>query len=119
MEQEEKKNEWRMADPILSDQDDLEMICRKMQSRADTAYGDFFYQLDTDALKRAVEAVKKARKIYLLGLGSSYSAAYDLFHKLRRAGFDANCYQDLNMVTEFFNYIDHRDVVLAFSYSGQ
>ncbi len=118
-EQEEKKNEWRMADPILSDQDDLEMICRKMQSRADTAYGDFFYQLDTDALKRAVEAVKKARKIYLLGLGSSYSAAYDLFHKLRRAGFDANCYQDLNMVTEFFNYIDHRDVVLAFSYSGQ
>lgn len=118
-EPEEKKSEWRMADPILSQQDSLETICEKMQARTDTALRDFFYQLDRDALKEAVDAVKKARKIYLLGLGASYSVAYDLFHKLRRAGFDANCYQDLNMVTEFFNYIDHRDVVLAFSYSGQ
>lgn len=63
--------------------------------------------------------VKSARKLYLLGIGSSYTVAYDLFHKLRRAGFDANCYQDINMVTEFFNYIDDRDVVIAVSYSGQ
>ena len=70
------------------------------------------------ALEEAVEAVKRARKIYLLGLGASYASAYDLFHKLRRAGFDASCYQDINMVTEFFSYLDHRDVVLAFSYSG-
>ena len=117
--QEDKKSEWRMADPILSEGDDLEAICGKMQARTDVAFRDFFYQLDRKALEQAVQMVKKARKIYLLGLGASYASAYDLFHKLRRAGYDANCYQDLNMVTEFFNYIDHRDLVLAFSYSGQ
>lgn len=117
--QEDKKSEWRMADPILSEGDDLEAICGKMQARTDVEFRDFFYQLDRKALEQAVQMVKKARKIYLLGLGASYASAYDLFHKLRRAGYDANCYQDLNMVTEFFNYIDHRDLVLAFSYSGQ
>ena len=110
----ENRGEWRMADPILSDEDDLNTICSKMQARTESAFRDFFYQLDKEALEQAVETVKKARKIYLLGLGASYAAAYDLFHKLRRAGFDASCYQDLNMVTEFFSYIDQRDAVLAF-----
>lgn len=115
----ENRGEWRMADPILSDEDDLDAICSKMQARTEKIFRDFFYQLDHEALEKAVRAVKKARKIYLLGLGASYTSAYDLFHKLRRAGFDASCYQDLNMVTEFFSYLDQRDVVVAFSYSGQ
>ncbi len=111
--------EWKMADPVLSKEDNLESICEKMQTRTESAFKDFFYQLDRQELERAVNMVKSARKLYLLGIGSSYTVAYDLFHKLRRAGFDANCYQDINMVTEFFNYIDDRDVVIAVSYSGQ
>lgn len=111
--------EWKMADPVLSKEDNLESICEKMQTRTESAFKDFFYQLDRQELERAVNMVKGARKLYLLGIGSSYTVAYDLFHKLRRAGFDANCYQDINMVTEFFNYIDDRDVVIAVSYSGQ
>ena len=111
--------EWKMADPVLSKEDNLESICEKMQARTESAFKDFFYQLDRQELERAVNMVKSARKLYLLGIGSSYTVAYDLFHKLRRAGFDANCYQDINMVTEFFNYIDDRDVVIAVSYSGQ
>lgn len=111
--------EWKMADPVLSKEDNLESICEKMQTRTESAFKDFFYQLDRQELERAVNMVKCARKLYLLGIGSSYTVAYDLFHKLRRAGFDANCYQDINMVTEFFNYIDDRDVVIAVSYSGQ
>lgn len=111
--------EWKMADPVLSKEDNLESICEKMQARTESAFKDFFYQLERQELERAVNMVKSARKLYLLGIGSSYTVAYDLFHKLRRAGFDANCYQDINMVTEFFNYIDDRDVVIAVSYSGQ
>ena len=111
--------EWKMADPVLSKEDNLESICEKMQARTESAFKDFFYQLDRQELERAVNMVKSARKLYLLGIGSSYTVAYDLFYKLRRAGFDANCYQDINMVTEFFNYIDDRDVVIAVSYSGQ
>ena len=114
-----KDHEWKMVDPIISKEDDLDGLCRKMSILVDAAYKDFFYQLDKDALDAAISAVKKARRIYLLGIGASMLPAQDLFHKLKRIDLDANYYSDLNMVSEFFNYIDERDVVIAFSYSGQ
>ena len=110
---------WKMVDPIISEEDDLDDLCNKMHFLVEASYKDFFYQLDKERLKKAIQVVKKARKIYLLGIGASMLPAYDLFHKLRRINLDASYYSDLNMVCEFFNYIDERDVVIAFSYSGQ
>jgi len=113
------ENEEEMVDPIIERDDDLDTMCHKMEVLFNTSSQDFFYQLDKQALERAIEVVGRARKIYLIGIGASYLPAYDLFHKLKRADFNAACYQDINMVIEFFNYIDERDVVIAFSYSGQ
>lgn len=114
-----KDQGWKMVDPIVSKDDDLDGLCNKMSVLVEAAYKDFFFQLDKKALEQAILAVKKARRIYLLGIGASMLPAYDLFHKLRRIDLDANYYADLNMLSEFFNYIDERDVVIAFSYSGQ
>lgn len=112
-------NEWKMVDPIISKDDDLDGLCKKMEVLAETSFKDFFYQLDKETLAKAIESIKKARRIYVLGIGTSMLPAYDLFHKLKRADFNANFYFDSNMLVEFFNYIDDRDVVIAFSYSGQ
>lgn len=108
-----------IIDPIISKGDDLDILCRKMEVLVNTAFQDFFYQLDKAALDKAIHKIKKARRIYLMGIGASMLPAYDLFHKLKRADFNADYYQDINMMVEFFNYIDSRDVVIAFSYSGQ
>lgn len=113
------ENEEDMVDPIIAKGDDLDTMCHKMGVLLSTSFQDFFYQLDKQELGRAIEVVGQARRIYLIGIGASSLPAYDLFHKLKRADFDAACYQDINMVIEFFNYIDERDVVIAFSYSGQ
>lgn len=115
----EKENKYKIVDSIISKDDDLKNICLKMFNRTQNSLEDFFYQLDYEQLELAINKVKSARHIYTLGIGASYSAAYDCFHRLRRAGFDANCYMDINMFTEFLNYVDERDVLLAFSYSGQ
>lgn len=112
-------NDWNALDPIVSKTDSLEMLGVKMQNMVEGALKDLFYQLDYDELDRAVHAIRGARQIYLFGIGASMLPAYDLFHKLKRAGFPANYYQDLNMTAEFLNYIDERDLVIAFSYSGQ
>lgn len=114
-----QETEEDMVDPIISMEDDLDTLCHKLDVMITSEFQDFFYQLDKDALLKAIEAVKKARKIYLLGIGASMLPAYDLFHKLRRADFPADFYQDIDMMVEFFNYIDKRDVIIAFSYSGQ
>lgn len=112
-------NDWNMVDPIISKEDSLELLCAKMENLVEGALKDLFYQIDYAELERAIHAVRKARRIYLLGIGASMLPAYDLFHKLKRADFDASYYSDLNMVVEFMHYIDERDVIIAFSYSGQ
>lgn len=114
-----QESEEHMVDPIISREDNLDSMCDKLEVLINTAFQDFFYQLDTKRLAHAVAAIKGARQIYLMGIGASMLPAYDLFHKLRRANFRADYYQDINMMQEFFNYIDERDVVIAFSYSGQ
>ena len=49
--------EWKMADPVLSKEDNLESICEKMQARTESAFKDFFYQLERQELERAVNMV--------------------------------------------------------------
>ena len=41
------------------------------------------------------------------------------YYKLKRADFDTFFSLDTNMVMEFFSYMDEKDDVVAFSYSGQ
>lgn len=114
-----QENEWEIKDLIISPEDSMSEVCAKMKKMVETSIDDFFYQMDETMLKQAVETLRKSRRIYTLGIGASMMPAYDLFHKLKRADFNSFYSQDTNMVMEFFNYLDHRDTVVAFSYSGQ
>lgn len=115
----EHDNDWGVMDLIISPEDSIDDLCQKLGQMQTTAMKDFFYQLDRESLARAIAVLKKSRRIYTLGIGASMMPAYDLFHKLKRADFNVFYSQDTNMVMEFFNYLDERDSVVAFSYSGQ
>ncbi|MDQ0360174.1 MurR/RpiR family transcriptional regulator [Breznakia pachnodae] len=106
-------------DPIISKDDNVEVLCEKMNSLVSSANEDFYYQLDYQALEESIKIIQKARKIYLLGIGASSLPAYDLFHKLNRANIDTFFNFDAHMTVEFFNYLTNEDVVIAFSYSGR
>lgn len=80
---------------------------------------DFFYQLDKKLLKKSFDIIRKAKSIYILGIGASSLPAYDLFHKLKRVNFNAFFFEDAHLNAEAFNYIGDKDVVIAFSYSGR
>ena len=115
----DKDSDWRVMDLIISPEYSIDGLCQKLEQKLATAMKDFFYQLDKEALLQAIHVLKKSRRIYTLGIGASMMPAYDLFHKLKRADFNSFYSQDTNMVMEFFNYLDERDSVVAFSYSGQ
>lgn len=104
---------------IISANDNVKELCDKIMLLIKSSNEDFFYQLDKNHLDKAFKLIRKARNIYMLGIGASSLSAYDLFHKLKRANFNAFFYEDAHLNAEFFNYLTEEDVVVAFSYSGR
>lgn len=74
--------------------------------------------LDTQALDQAIAWLSQARRIYLLGVGTSGLIAYDLYHRLNRYGKPTMYETDTHMNLEFVSQSTDADVVLAISYSG-
>lgn len=106
------------VDPIISKDDSLEMLCTKMKALMEETTIDVFDTLDTDQLETAIHLVRKSQTVYLLGIGSSALPAYDLFHKLNRAGRKAFFTADLHISLETLTSATTEDVAICFSYSG-
>ena len=112
-------NDLLEIDPIVQKNDDLPVIIEKVAAMLSTTVSDTANFLDEQVLQEVITALKKARRIYLIGVGASSVVAYDLAHKLNRAGFLALHSWDGHMVMENLAYLNEQDVVLSFSYSGE
>ncbi|MEG2254830.1 MAG: MurR/RpiR family transcriptional regulator, partial [Vagococcus sp.] len=91
-------NEIIEIDPIVQKNDDLSTIIDKVAVMLSTTVSDTANFLDEKVIQEAISALKKARRIYLIGVGSSGVIAYDLAHKFNRAGFLALISWDGHMV---------------------
>ncbi|MFA5562428.1 MAG: MurR/RpiR family transcriptional regulator [Eubacteriales bacterium] len=74
--------------------------------------------ISRDNLTLASDAIAGARKVVLVGLGSSAAVAVDMANKLLRAGCDANTYADTHMQTIAISFLGQRDVLVGISHSG-
>lgn len=74
--------------------------------------------LDIDAIVKAANYIKNAKRVVILGMGSSHPVALDLQHKLLRLGIDASAYMDSHMQTIATSLLSEDDVVFAISHSG-
>ena len=74
--------------------------------------------LDPDALAVAADAICKAGKIALFGLGNSASVALDASHKFIRAGLNATACSDNHMQMIVASHLAERDVAIGVSHSG-
>jgi len=75
--------------------------------------------IDDKALERAVTIMSNAKRIIIIGYGTSASMAYDLFVKLIRIGID--CYYTTDAHTNALILSEPRegDVLFAISFSGE
>lgn len=105
-------------DTIINREDDVNMLCDKVELLYDTANHDLFALLDKDSLKEAIARLCESENIFLLGIGASSLPAYDMYHKLKRVNIRAHYEFDSHMGVEFLHYIGERDTIIAFSYSG-
>lgn len=74
--------------------------------------------MDAEVVVRAADAIEKARRVVIFGMGSSHSVGLDLQHKLMRLGIDAEAFMDSHMQTIVASLLTEEDVVFAISHSG-
>jgi DNA-binding MurR/RpiR family transcriptional regulator len=75
--------------------------------------------LDLKALQAAVDLVGAARRIDVIGIGASGFVAHDLQQKLHRIGLIAFVWTDIHAALTAAALVDHRDVVIGISHSGE
>ncbi|MGM0122798.1 hypothetical protein IGI37_000164 [Enterococcus sp. AZ194] len=108
----------RQIDPIVSENDSLDVLCGKVETLIKDTATDVFNTVDRDVLAKAINHIKKAQNVFLFGIGASSLIAYDLFHKFSRAGIRSSFIFDIHIGIEMLNYATADDVVIAVTYSG-
>lgn len=93
-------------------------IFQKRKSDVALALENTAKALAPDLLEQAASAISRARRILIIGLGSSAPVALDAQHKFLRAGLDAAVYSDNHMQAIAISHVSQQDVVIAISHSG-
>lgn len=112
------KGDQKEIDPIIAVDDTLLDMSEKIKVLIKDTADDTFLDINFDILQIAIEKIRKARTVYLFGIGASSLPAYDLFHKLNRSGKQSSFVFDPHIGIEMLSYATAEDVVIAFSYSG-
>ena len=108
--------------PLFSEKiynhDSLKTIIKKSKSSDSLAVEQTYKLLKLDTFANAVKALKKAKKIYLYGIGSSSICCTDFAQKLSRLGYNVVFFSDFHIQLAATTYITKDDAALAISYSG-
>src|SRR5699024_9552188 len=70
-------------------------------------------------LSKAIEALKKARKIVFYGVGGSSIVAMDALYKFTKLGFQVEFNQDFHYMLSLIPFLNKDDVFVAISMSGK
>jgi len=107
----------KINENLLPDDSPEEIISKTFSSTINTLTASKCV-LDADEFAKAGDAILKAHRILIFGLGNSASVAADVQHKLLRAGLLATAYTDNHLQMIAASSISANDVVIGISHSG-
>lgn len=99
-------------------EDDLETVSRKIFHSGMQALRDTLSVLDTVALAAAVEAVRKAKRVEVYGIGSSAPIAEDAQYRMLRIGLDVRAVTDSHIQAISASRCDPEVATITISHSG-
>lgn len=99
--------------------DDLKSIIENVCINNKKSIDDTLSVLDYNEVKRAVDAVHKAKRIDFYGVGASWIVALDGMQKFMRIGKYSCAYSDAHLQVTAASTLQKGDVVFALSYSGE
>ncbi|MBO1001976.1 MurR/RpiR family transcriptional regulator [Pseudogracilibacillus auburnensis] len=94
-------------------------IIEKMTNNSIQTISETAELLGMDELEKAVQLLKKARKIHFIGVGASSIIAQDAEQKFLRINKTAYAFQDIHMATTLIANMNEHDVVFGISFSGR
>jgi len=98
--------------------DTLETVLRKIAQYNTQTLHDTANMLSPALVKQAADLVQGARRIYIVGVGSSGITALDLQYRLLRIGRQAYCDADSHKAAMMCALATEEDVVIGISASG-
>ncbi len=108
----------KIITPTITGEDDCFSIFEKVCNDAYMSLERTKKTLSAEAMTRAAEAISLARRVVLIGLGTSASVAEDASNKLLRAGCNSSAYSDTHMQAIAVSQMRGGDVLVGISQSG-
>ena len=75
--------------------------------------------IDKESIFKIVNEIKKARNIYIYGVGSSGLTGEEMMKRLMRMGFSVHCISDSHMMIINSSIVSENDLVIGISISGE
>lgn len=83
------------------------------------ALRDTVSRIDRQAFDHTVQAMQKARQIFIFGVGSSVQPARELYYRLMLLGYPVQCFTDIVEGTLFTMNLGPEDLAIGVSHSGR
>jgi DNA-binding MurR/RpiR family transcriptional regulator len=113
-----KEHEKKVVAPTITKDDDCYSIFEKVCNDAYMSLERTKKTLSAENMSRAIEVISGARRVVLIGLGTSAQVAEDASNKLLRAGCNSSAYADTHMQAIAVSQLKAGDVVIGISQSG-
>ena len=105
-------------DHILRENDTVEMIMKKTAGYKASVFDGTYKMINVNTLKKSIEALKNAKRIYVYGVGNSGIVADDLVQKFSRINVLAVHFTDSHVQLASSVGVQKDDVCIAISYRG-
>jgi DNA-binding MurR/RpiR family transcriptional regulator len=113
-----KEAEKSVILPTISEKDNCYEIFEKVCNDAYMSLERTKKSLSPDAMTRAAKVISQARRVVIIGLGSSAAVAEDASNKFLRAGCNSAAYSDTHMQAIAAGQLHEGDVLMGISQSG-
>jgi DNA-binding MurR/RpiR family transcriptional regulator len=96
-----------------------EMIVQKTLNNSIQSLRDSSEVINYEELKKAIDALLKAKNVHFFGIGASSIIAVDAQQKLLRINKSATAFSDAHLVATLIANAEPNDVVFSISFSGE
>ncbi len=103
----------------IKEKDELDDVIKKIVYANSNIIQDTYSMIKTETIREAIDILKTARKIYILGAGYSGIVAKDFHYKLGELGMNSMCESDYHILLASISTLDKSDVVFVISQGGK